>query len=260
MKVGEKLSEQGWISIYRQLRDNPIYKDKPYDRTHAWLDLLLSANHEEGKTLIGNNLIIVCRGSFITSEVKLADKWGWSRKKVRVFLSYLESDQMLTKKGTSKYTSITIGNYGLYQDLGPAKEQQKNIKRTSKEHQKNTNNNDNNDNNKNNVNNYIYSDFSSNENVIETIREFIEMRNLIKKPLSERALKIILNKLNTLAETDDKKILVLEQSIANNWQGVFELKQPNVSSYKPKEVKNDSGKRQYDVNALEKKLLGRDKP
>jgi hypothetical protein len=46
-----------------------------------------------------------------------------------------------------------------------------------------------------------------------------------KKPVTDRALRGIVNKLDTLASTDTKKIAILDQSIQNSWQGVFELRQ-----------------------------------
>lgn len=103
--------------------------------------MLLSANHEARNVFIGNQPIYVLRGTFITSEVKLSERWGWSRKKVRGFLAGLELDKMLAKKSTSMYTAITIENYDLYQDTGTAMEQQKNSEGTAKEQRRNTNKN-----------------------------------------------------------------------------------------------------------------------
>lgn len=142
---------KGWISLHRRIRDHWIWQEKPFDKRSAWIDLLMMANHQENKILIGTNLVDVARGSFITSEVKLSERWGWSRKKVRMFLEVLEKDKMLVKKSTTKYTSVTIENYEEYQNQGTTKEQEKNSTGTSKEHQKNTNNNDNNENNDNNI-------------------------------------------------------------------------------------------------------------
>ena len=50
------------------------------------------------------------------------------------------------------------------------------------------------------------------------------MRSTIKKPLTDRGLKGILNKLDTFATNDLDKVEILENSIMNCWQGVFELK------------------------------------
>ncbi len=74
------------------------------------------------------------RGSFITSELKLMDRWGWGRKKVQLFLKFLESESMIVRSTNNKRTAITIVNYDVYQYQGTAKEQQKNTEGTSKAH------------------------------------------------------------------------------------------------------------------------------
>ncbi len=121
---------------------------KIFEAILALDDLLLSANHEGKKFPLGNELFYCERGSFITSEVKLAKKWGWSRSKLRGFLALLENDQMIIQQKDTKKTYISICNYDDYQDNETAGEQaiiqQKNSKRTAKEQQKDTNNNDNN--------------------------------------------------------------------------------------------------------------------
>jgi hypothetical protein len=143
------MTQKGWMPIYRRLQDHWLWQDKPFAKGQAWLDLLLLASHNENEFLFGNQIIKNEIGSFITSELKLADRWGWGRKKVRLFLELLQDEQMIVKKGDNKKTAITIVNYSVYADYELAKEQQKNIKGTSKEHQRNTINNDNNDNNEN---------------------------------------------------------------------------------------------------------------
>ena len=51
------------------------------------------------------------------------------------------------------------------------------------------------------------------------------MRKAIKKPATDRAMKSILKKLDSLGENDTKKIAILEQSILNCWQSIFPLKE-----------------------------------
>ena len=70
----------------------------------------------------------------------------------------------------------------------------------------------------------IVEAYTDNKELKETIIDFIEMRKSIKKKLTERALKTILNKLDKLAANDFEKIEILENSIMNCWQGVFEIK------------------------------------
>ena len=74
----------------------------------------------------------------------------------------------------------------------------------------------------------IIEAYTKNDLLVEAIRDFIKMRSTIKKPLTDRALKGILNKLDTFAANDLDKVEILENSIMNCWQGVFELKNKKV--------------------------------
>ncbi len=108
----------GWIKLYRQLQECWIWKGKePFDKRSAWVDLLLLAMHNDKKMLIDNEIIVINRGSFMTSIVKLADRWTWSRGKVVRFLDVLENEQMLNTKRTPKGTLITIVKYDVFQGI-----------------------------------------------------------------------------------------------------------------------------------------------
>lgn len=40
----------GWISLYRQIKESWIWKDKePFDKRSAWIDLLLTVNYKNKK-------------------------------------------------------------------------------------------------------------------------------------------------------------------------------------------------------------------
>lgn len=126
---------EGWISLYRKIREHWIWKsNEPFDKRSAWVDILLRANHKNTKIMIDNKFVDIKAGSFITSEIKLSEDWKWSRKKVRNFLQGLEVDKMLSKKSTTKYTTITVENWGLYQIREQRNIQRKNNGRTTKEH------------------------------------------------------------------------------------------------------------------------------
>ena len=73
--------------------------------------------------------------------------------------------------------------------------------------------------------NEIIKTYTDNKDLKETIQDFIKMRKAIKKPVTDRALKTILNKLDKFADTDKGKILILEKSIENSWQTVYEIKE-----------------------------------
>ena len=143
------MSKQGWISLHRKIQDNILWQDKPFSKGQAWIDLLLSANHKKNEVLLGNEVIEVEPGQFVTSIRKLADRWGWSNTKINNFFKLLEKKDMATKKSDTKKTVIKVHKYKDYQGLtnykNDTKTHQKHNENTSKTYQKHTNNNDNND-------------------------------------------------------------------------------------------------------------------
>ena len=147
----------GYIKLYRDIQEHWIWQDKPFSKGQAWIDLLMTANHDENKVVLGNEIILVERGCLITSEVKLAKRWGWSRCKVRTFLELLVNDGMIDKKSDSKKTYLKILNYNVWQDSKTTKKHQKDSVHTAFRQHLDTNKNDKNDknekNDKNNKNN-----------------------------------------------------------------------------------------------------------
>lgn len=81
----------------------------------------------------------------------------------------------------------------------------------------------------------LIEEYTSNPNLQETLKAFIQMRAFIKKPMTAYALKLMLNKLSKLANNDSDKITILNNSIEHNWQGIFELKQNTYqqNNYQP---------------------------
>ena len=106
---------RGFIKLDRGLMDHWLWEDKPFDRARAWVDLLMLANHASTKAPYKGEIVTFERGTVNRSITWLAERWGWSRKRVRSFLKLLEQDGMVTVKGTSKGTTITLCNYNVYQ-------------------------------------------------------------------------------------------------------------------------------------------------
>lgn len=109
------MEKVGWIKIHRKIQECWIWQEKPFDKGRAWIDLILSAMHSDKKMMIDNEIVVIERGSFMTSVLKLSDRWGWSRNKVMRFLDVLENEQMLNTKRTPKGTLVTIVKYEDYQ-------------------------------------------------------------------------------------------------------------------------------------------------
>ena len=67
--------------------------------------------------------------------------------------------------------------------------------------------------------------YTENDLLVEALKDFMKMRKAIKKPLTDRAMRGILNKLDKFASDDLDKIEILERSIVNCWQDVFQIKE-----------------------------------
>ncbi|WP_051289636.1 hypothetical protein [Paenibacillus massiliensis] len=133
----------GWIKLHRKIQDHWIYQEKrKFSRYEAWLDMIMMANHKGNRFLHGNELIDVERGQFVTSEIKLMDRWDWGKNKIRLFFDLLEKDGMITRKADRKRTTITICNYGLYHDSDTEDGPQADHRRTTDGPQADTNKND----------------------------------------------------------------------------------------------------------------------
>ena len=111
----------GWIKLHRALTAHWLWAEKPFDKKSAWIDLLLLANHRPGKVLFGSELLELDCGDVVTSEVKLAERWGWSRQKVRGFLKKLEGDGMLRVEKDTHKTKLQICRFAQYQSVAEQK-------------------------------------------------------------------------------------------------------------------------------------------
>lgn len=134
---------EGYIKLYRKVMDSPVWDDPNYLK--LWMFCLMKATHKEREALIGNQVITLEPGQFITGRKSLAEDLNKGMKpKFRQseiswwrYLNNLEKQEMLNIKKTNKYSVVSINKWNDYQQT----EQQMNNKRTSNEQQMNTNKN-----------------------------------------------------------------------------------------------------------------------
>ena len=63
------------------------------------------------------------------------------------------------------------------------------------------------------------------ERLHEPLKEFVKMRKAIKKPVTTHGLDLLVDKLRKLSDgSANRAVLIVNKSIANSWQGFFELK------------------------------------
>jgi len=120
------MTGKGWIIVHRDIMDMPEWLSEPFTRGQAWIDLLLLANHKAGFIRRRGILVAVERGQVGWSEEALADRWKWSRGKVRRFFKELlqlsRIERRISEKTVQKKTSVSalycITNYDKYQLRG----------------------------------------------------------------------------------------------------------------------------------------------
>lgn len=70
----------------------------------------------------------------------------------------------------------------------------------------------------------LIDEYTQNEELRGALRDYIQMRKAIKKPVTNRALELAFKNLDGLTRSDVDKIAIVNQSIMNSWQGLFPLK------------------------------------
>ena len=109
------IDERGWIKLSRGIRDNFLWNFDSPKYALAWIDIIMMANWEDKTIMFDGKSKTLERGSFITSTVKLAERWNMSRRTVKNFLDTLKNEGMITYQSTKRCTTIFVTNYVAYQ-------------------------------------------------------------------------------------------------------------------------------------------------
>lgn len=108
------MSAPGWIKVHRALLDHWCATEP--EALSVWVRLLCEANFESKKSMINGCLIDVERGQLVFGLDAFSKKSGVSVSKLRRIISMLESDGMISRQKTSKYSLISIACYDKYQE------------------------------------------------------------------------------------------------------------------------------------------------
>ena len=113
--MGDSIGK-GYVSIHRELMDHWLWKEKPFTKGQAWIDLILLANYKTEKFAYKGAVIDGKRGTVYRSVSYLADRWGWGREKTKRFLDLLHEDGMVELMVTTHQTTVTLINYDRFQN------------------------------------------------------------------------------------------------------------------------------------------------
>ena len=111
------MSERGgYIKIWRKAKNNQLWYSKPFDRWHAWEDLIEKAAWKSHEVFYRGHAITLKRGQWCTSLRQLGRDWGWGIDKVILYVRTLEKLGMIRTETRQGIKVITLLNYGRYQD------------------------------------------------------------------------------------------------------------------------------------------------
>jgi hypothetical protein len=106
----------GYITLHRRLTAHGLWQERPFGTGQAFVDLILLAAYRDHAGPGGR---VVHRGEIHTSQVALADRWGWDRKRVARLLTRLAKEGTIRFSVDSKRdtggTVVKLVNYDRYQ-------------------------------------------------------------------------------------------------------------------------------------------------
>ena len=107
--------DNGYIKSFRPSEDDEFYFDEPFTKWQAWHDLLFLAEWKDRRFMIRGNIVNAKRGCVYVPQVKLAERWMWSRNKVTRFLNLIEKLGRVKQQKSNVINCISIVNYKKYQ-------------------------------------------------------------------------------------------------------------------------------------------------
>jgi len=246
--------KNGWVKLHRKMLDNPIIM-KDAEHLAVWMYLLLNATHAEYPALFKGKKITLQPGQLITGRKSIASTLSVNESKVRRILDAFESDQQIDRQRSNQNTLISLKNWEKYQLFDQQNDQPSTNERPTSDQPPTTNKKNKNVKNEKNVINY--SDIPE---LNTAILEFIKFRKSVKKPMTDRAVSLMIGKLNKLTSNTNEQIDIINQSILAGWTDVYPLKKQSGRKevvpewMKKKPSFNDYQQRDYDFDELEKAL------
>jgi hypothetical protein len=251
-----------WIKSYRKMLKWE-WADDPY-MFALWSRLLLEANYEPEKW----HGKVIERGQLVTSLSSLSARSGIPVQSLRTCLQRLVDSEQITKESTNKYTIITICNYDRYQAKSTICQQTTNNQITNEQQTSNIQPTIGQQTTNNTTRNKEVKELKEEKKDIpplspkgekpkfdlekifegygaewiELFKQWLDYKREKKNTYKgEKSMRTMAKKLFEMAGGDIVTArAIVEQSMANNWQGLFELKTDGGAGGKTGRYKGDS--------------------
>ena len=204
--------QAGWIKLHRIAMDGPIWQNKNLWRVFSWC--MMKASHKKHVQMVGLTKVELDPGQFIFGRDAASRETGLPPSTVWTSMQWLKSNNTIDIKSDNKKSVVTLVNWALYQSCDDESDSKTNGKsnrcRTATGHKQED---------------LLSEDLKNVKAPLDqALDDFAEHRRKLKKPLTDRARKLLLAELDKLASTDDEKIAIIDQAILSGWLKFFPLK------------------------------------
>lgn len=133
------MENETWIKLYRKLLQSPIFENEK--ALKVWIWCLIKATHTEREQLVGQQIVHLEKGQFVTGRKVASEELKMKDRTVYDYFKLLEQLSMISIKSNNKFSVITVEKWEDYQGIEAKKQQQSNNKSTTDQQQTNTNKN-----------------------------------------------------------------------------------------------------------------------
>jgi hypothetical protein len=120
----EELFSGGWVKIHRSILLHPVFQDS--ELLHLFLYCIAKANHRDGRLLWKGKESTLERGQFVFGRKSASKETGIKQSTIYRKMMILKTMEMIDIEPNNKFSTVTVLNYGKYQDVPAEVEQQVN--------------------------------------------------------------------------------------------------------------------------------------
>ena len=104
---------EGWVKLHRKLIKSEVFENEKLLKVFVWC--MIKATRHSKEQVVGANKINLLPGQFITGRRKAAIELCMKESTANNYLKRLEAMQMIELNCNSRFTTVTVVNYKLYQ-------------------------------------------------------------------------------------------------------------------------------------------------
>lgn len=210
LTVAAESNENGFIYFTKDIPYTDQLLANQFDVPIATVQLALTTFERFGMIEIINDIICVSNWAKYQNADKMADIKEYNRLAKQ---KQREKQRLLAEEKESNKEKEVYSLLPVEKDKEEKQDIVNDMSRTSQGQKK-----------KSETINDVFCQFSLDEEVKDALYDFIDMRKQKKRPLTPRALKMVINKLQELSKDSKTQVAIVNQTILHNWDTVYALK------------------------------------